>query len=690
MAVLNSIRKRGIFLILIIAMALFAFILSDIITKGTSAGDIQNVVASVNGEEVSREEFMTKVENYSRNLGPNASQSVAMKQVWDQELRTILFNQQAESLGLQVSEEELNDQMALTLANNPTFQDENGMYNEAKVVEYVAAIRSNPSMKAEWDLFINGLREGLLQQKYVNLVRSGMITTLAEGEQQYHFENDKINIEYVQVPYDKIADEDVDVTDAEIEKYVRANPDQFEVDPMVDIEYVSFKEEPSVEDIEAAKTEVQELAVEFENTEDFELFITDHSDTPFNDRWLAQENLPDNIKDTLLTLPQGKVYGPYKDGPTTFKISKIVAARQLPDSAEARHILIPIGLNRTDSITRTPTQAKNFADSLLVELQKNKSKFTTFVEDYSSDSGSVENGGHYDYFGYNTMVAPFRDFVFEGNVGDMGVVETQFGYHIIEVEGQKNIHPVYKIATVSKAIEPSESTLSLVFSESAKFEEAARDGDFAQVAADKGLTPKPVNRIGKLDSNIPGIGNNRTIINWAFEEGTSVGDVKRFNVNDSYVVAYLTRKSDKKSLMSVSEASAIVTPILKKQKKAQLIREGISGSTLQEVASSQNVTVKTASALTRSNPTIAGAGTEPLVVGKAFGVGQGQTTELIDGEAGVYQVRVLSVTEAPALDNYAAYANQLNSINTQSTINKNVFEALKKKADIEDNRADFY
>ncbi len=689
MAVLNSIRKRGFFLILIIALALFAFVLDGLINKKTSGGgDVQNVVAAINGEEITREDFMTQVENYQRSLGPSASQSLAMNQVWDRELRTILYKQQAEKLGLSVGEEEINDQLRLTLSNNPTFQDENGFYSEAKVVEYVASIKGNPALKQEWNNFIEGLREGLIQQKYVNLVRSGMITTLAEGEQQYRFENDKVNIEYVQVPYSKIADEDVPVTDAEIEKYIREHADEFEVDPMVDIEYVSFEESPSIEDIDNARAEMEGLVTPFENAEDVELFITDNSDVANNDRWLAAEDFPEVLKDTLLTLPQGKVFGPYKDG-ETFKISKVTASIQMPDSVEARHILIRPGLSPVDSITRSTAQARSFADSLLTVLKADKSKFATFVEKYSTDTGSVEKGGHYDYFGYNTMVAPFRDFCFEGKVGDLGVVETQFGFHIIEVEGQKGIHPAYKIATVTKEIEPSESTLSMVFSESAKFEEAARDNDFAKAAEDKGLTPKPVNRIGKLDATIPGIGNNRTIINWAFQDETSVGDVKRFNINDSYVVARLTRKSDTKALMSVSEASATVTPILRKQKKAKKIREGISGATLQEIASSQNVTVKTASALTRSNPTIAGAGTEPVVVGRAFGVGEGQTTELIDGETGVFVVRVLAVTKAPDLENYAPYANQMSS-SAANTLSKSVFDALKNAADIEDNRADFY
>ncbi|MEZ4779701.1 MAG: peptidylprolyl isomerase [Flavobacteriaceae bacterium] len=689
MAILNSIRKRGFFLILIIALALFAFILSDIINKGGGNGNSQNIVATVNGKELSREYFMGKVDAYQRSLGPNANTSQAMNTVWDRELRTLLFNQQAEALGLGVSEDQLNETLALSLSNNPTFQDENGIYSEARVVEYVASIQNNAVAKQQWDEFINGVKESILQNNYINLVKSGLSTTVAEGEEQYHFENDQADIEYLHVPYTKIADEDVAVSDSDIEAYMRKHASEYEVDPIVDIQYISFAEEPSMEDIEAAKADMETLKEAFSNAEDAAAFIGENSDKPLVDRWYFEKDLPTALKDTILKVSRGSVYGPYTVE-KTLNISKITKTIQLPDSAEARHILIPVGLSKKDSITRTPQQAEALADSLLAVLKKDKSKFGDFVEKYSSDTGSAEKAGHYDWFGYNTMVAPFRDFCFEKNVGDMGVVETQFGYHLIEVEGQKNKKEAYKIATVTKEIEPSEATLSQVFSESAKFEEAVRSGDFTKIAEEKGLTPKPVNKIGKLDSNIPGIGYNRTIVNWAFQEDTKVGDVKRENINNMYVVVQLTRKSDKKALMSIAEASATVTPIIRNKKKAQKIRESIKGTTLQEMATSQNVATKTANAITRSTPTIAGAGTEPLVVGSIFGKAAGEMTPVIDGETGVFAVRVVSVNKAAGLESYAAYVNQLKSAVNSGAINTKVFNALKKAADIEDNRADFY
>ncbi len=689
MAVLNSIRKRGVFLILIIALALFSFILSDIINKGSSAASVQNVVATVNGTEILREDFMTQVDEYQRNLGPNAAASQAMNLVWDRQLKSLLYDQQVKALGLTISEEQLNDQLRMTLANNPTFQDENGLYSDARLLEYMAAIQNNARAKQQWDAFLKGVRESLGQSTYATLVASGMEVSMADGEQLYRFENDKIDIEYLHVPYSSIADEDVTVSESEIKTYIREHAQDFEVDPLVDLEYVIFEESASNEDMEAQKEDLTALIDGFNAADDVAFYVNDNSDQNFVDQWVRKEGMAQILRDSLLALPEGDVYGPYRDG-SNFKLSKVVATMQMPDSVEARHILIPVGLSRADSITRSPAEALAFADSLYAELKKNRRKFADFVRAHSSDLGSVEKGGHYDYFGYNTMVAPFRDFCFEGRTGDLGVVESQFGVHIIEIEGQKEKSTAYKVATISREIEPSEATLSLVFSESAKFEEAARNEGFSVAADQKGLTPRPVNRIGALDANIPGIGNNRSIINWAFQGDVAVGDVKRFNLNESYVVAQVTRKSTEKALMSVAEASATVTPILRKQKKAQIIRQGLSGTTLQELASSQNVTVKTASALTRATPTIAGAGTEPVVVGAAFGVGALNTTELIDGETGVFKVRVLSEQPAVDLENYSSYVNQIKSGLLVNAINTRIFNALKAIADIEDNRADFY
>ncbi|WP_034260837.1 peptidylprolyl isomerase [Altibacter lentus] len=705
MAVLNSIRKRGVFLIVIIALALFSFVLADVIRNGglgTEKG--QTTVATVNGEDISRQEFMEQVENTQRGLGPNAGANQAMNIVWDRELRRLLLQQQYEEIGLTAETELTNASLAKFLATNPTFQNEAGQFSQAKLQEYIADVRANnPVAYEQWLEYVENTKVAALETTYLNMVKSGLIATLAEGENQYRFENDKVNIQFVQVPYSSIADEDVPVSESEIAAYIKKHPKEYEVEAMADIQYVTYTEEPSKEDLDAAKADIMALledSVEyntvtkandtilgFRKTTNNEEFVNASSDVNFEDTYWFKNELPEVIRDTVFAMNVGDIFGPYEIE-NSLNLTKVIGMRQLPDTVSARHILIPTGMNPTDSIARTDEQAKATADSLLRVVRADRSKFVDLVTQYSSDSGSIAKGGKYENFTYGAMVPEFRDFTFENNTGDMGVVKTQFGYHVIEIENQKNTQKAVKLATISREIEPSEKTINDIFSKATTFELDAQKGDFAEVAAADNKTVKPVNKIGELDANIPGLGSNRSIVTWAFDEETNVGDVKRFNVPEGYVIAQLTRKNEK-GLMSVAEASAKVTPILRKQKKADKIRASITGTTLQDIASSQNVTVKNATAVTMANPTIADAGTEPKVVGAAFGTKAGETTKLIDGETGVFKVKVLALNKAPELDNYASFANQLNAKEVPA-INSKVYNALKSAAEIEDYRATFY
>ena len=228
-----------------------------------------------------------------------------------------------------------------------------------------------------------------------------------------------------------------------------------------------------------------------------------------------------------------------------------------------------------------------------------------------------------------------------------------------------------------------------MFNATSKFEIAIQDKDFQEVATKNSYEVKPVNGIKELDENIPGLGSQRSIVRWAFEDGTKVGDYKRFSIpNGGFVVVQLSA-SNKKGLMSVEAASVTAIPEIRKEKKAKMIREKIAGKSMDAIASSQNVTVQNASAVNMKNPTLSGAGNEPLVVGNAFGLKVGQKSKLIDGNNGVYMIEVTNKTEAPKLDNYQAVANRLTAARVGAAQVK-VYNALKEAAEIEDNRAKFY
>ena len=695
MAILNDIRKHGIFLIIIIALALFSFVLSGVIGNGNSTPKGESTVATINGVDLPREQFMKKVESIQRNLGPNSQTNQAMNIVWDRELRRVILSEQYESLGLTAEKEQINNSLRIALANNPTFQDEFGLFNELKLQEYLANVKNaadngNPQAYNAWLDFEANTENAVLESTYFNMIKGGLITTLADGEQEYHYENDNMDIEFMQIPYTNILDKDVVITDAEIESYIKSNPKDFEVDPQVDIQYVTFMEDPSTEDNENAKEDISKLINDFETTTTIPEFVNTNSDVSYTDRWFLKNQLPEDIASDLMVQNLNEIYGPFKDG-NAFSLARVYATTKMADSAKAKHILIRFtGLSSApQDVVRTKEEAKKLADSILKVVKRSRRKFDDLASKYSEDLSNKDKGGDLGYFTPGRMVKPFNDFIFENKVGKIGIAETDFGFHIIEITDQKNIQKAIKVALVVKKIEASEKTINEVFSKATKFEIAAGETDFVELAEASDLKSNPINKIGELDSNLPGINeNSRTLVSWAFNEDTNIGDIKRVNTNNGYIIAQLTRRNPK-GLKSLAEASATVTTILRNQKKAKLIKESITSTEINTVASDQGVSVKAVNAITMANPTIAGAGTEPKVIGVAFGLKVGETSGLIDGEKGVYMVKVTAINNAPELQDYSGFANTLNA-STLSTINTNAYNALKNEADIEDNRAAFF
>ena len=704
MAILNKIRQKTVVLILVIALALFAFILSSLFeNKDALFSKSQNIVATINGKDITREGFMQKVEQLQRQMGSNATNTQVMNRVWEQEVRQAVMETQFEKLEISVEKDQMRDLLKTSLATNQNFLNEAGIFDENKMNEYIANLKeTSPEGFASWVGYENQVAANALNQNYLNMVKAGLTGTLAEGKLEHELLGNKVDIKYAQIPFSSIADSLVSVSKSEISSYINAHQNDFKVDASRDIRFVEFREVASVEDENAIKAELntfingrfvdergrKDTIVAFSKVKDNETYVNTvaASNVKFDNRFVFKSSLPTVAADSIYNLNVGEVYGPYKhDG--AFKITKLVAVKQVPDSAKVRHILIPFrgAQSAGPDVVQTEAEAKLKADSLLTILKRNRSKFPEFVTAFSSDQGSVAKEGRYDWHAYNTMVPEFNDFEFDGKKGDLGVVKTVFGFHIMEVEGQKGKSKAVQVATIARKIEPSETTTDKVFRDASNFEINAGKGDFEALAKDNKFTVRPVNSIKVLDENIPGVGNQRPIVRWAFEEDLEVGDIKRFNIPNGYVIAQLVAKH-KEGLMSADDATARVLPLVRKEKKAELIKDRISATTLEDLIAAEKTSLRTASGVNMKNPTISGAGREPLVVGAAFGLNEGETSDLIVGSNGVYMVQVTKVTPAVELDNYQAAANRVEQ-EKASAVNSKLYNALKEASDIEDNRA---
>ncbi|RZN82463.1 MAG: peptidylprolyl isomerase [Winogradskyella sp.] len=710
MAVLNKIRQRSLVLILVIAMALFAFVIGDVFKNSDSFGTSQDIIATINGEDIKREPFMLAVQNRQQRSGPNATETQIKNQVYNEELRRIIHNTEFEKLGLSVEKDKMRELLETSFGAYPEFQNQDSIFDVNRLNAFIANLKDIQPQGAplstftinyaQWTNNEQSLASGALNQQYYNLVKAGVNATVAEAEDEYLADAQTVDVKYVQVPYTSIADSLVDVSKSEIKAYMEKNRDLYEVDETREILFVEFREDPSKEDEDALKalllglksdkfeynaaTKDTDTILGFDNTDNIEAFVNNNSDIKFSNEYLRPSQLG-AAKDSLANTKIGEYYGPYKDG-TFYKYSKVLDRASKADSVKVRHILIPyVGATRAAAdVTKTPEEAKATADSIFSALKGNRSKFKDLLE-LSSDKVSNEKEGVIE-FTYNQGFAPeFKAYAFDNKKGDMDVVETGFGYHIIEVLDQTSFNATTKLATIAREIEASEKTIDDVFNGKQKFEIAAESGDFRELAEERGLTAKPVT-FKELDENIPGIGSQRQIVRWAYDQDTKVGDYKSFTVSGvGFVVAQLVDVNEE-GLMDVESATTPVLAAVRKEKKAEIIRKKISATTLAEISTNQGQTVKTATGLTMKNTTLSGAGVEPKVIGSAFGLPQGAVSKPIDGEKGVYVVEVTKITEATKLENYAAILARLSNAR-KGTVQTQVYSALEKAADVDDNRA---
>ena len=716
MAILNQIRQRSLFLILVIAMALFSFVLADVIrnASGSSLPD-QNIIATINGIEMEREDFMKKVENLERQNRGSGTNVQSMNTVWDIELRKSVLASEFDKLGITVERDLMRDLLKNNLLSFDEFKDSQGEFDQRKLNEFISNLKeiSPETMDLQgaqvnyesWNNYESNIASSGLEKIYFDLIKSAINSTVFEGKTQYNYENDNVDLKYIKIPFSTIADSLVKVTKSDVKKYMKKNENDYQVKASRNLIYVKFQENPSKYDEKQIENQLTELLNDreefdfesktnkkilgFKNTRDNEEFLNLNSAIKLYDSYVFENSFSKEMAPIIYSLNKGEVYGPYKEG-EFIKITKLVDTKRIPDSVKVRHILIPYsGSLRSDpNETTTEEQAKKRADSIYRIVLRRPSKFKSLLS-LSSDVASNENDGEIEFSYIDGFAPEFRDFSFENRVGKISVVETDFGFHIIEILSQSKRKNAVKVANLGLKVEASERTIDSIFNITSKFEIATEKSNFRDVASEFNYKLNPVNNIRELNENIPGVGSQRAIVRWAYNPDTNLDDIRRFNLqNGGYLVAMLT-SINPEGLMSIDKASITAIPKIRNEKKAKMIMDKIKGRSLDDISSSQNQTIQTALAVNMKNPVLSGTGNEPNVVGYAFGIDEGVTSNGIIGNNGVFYIKVDRIKYANVISNYQNYMNFLNSI-TLGSYNSKVYEALLESAEIEDNRHLFY
>ncbi len=703
MALLGKIREKSIFLIIVIGLALFAFVISGALGSGNSDSTSNEPIGVINGKEIPLENFRFMVEQTERNFGLTTMQAV--DNVWKQYVRNFVFENQFEILGIDAGRDQIEQVVSSTesIINDERFTNEAGFFDFGLFTDFIVQMKNtNPQAYESWKQQELSIISSAKENIYFDLIKSSIAVTPKDAEIFYHLENDNIDFEYVKYPYSQISDTIFRFSDQEIKNYINKNQDKYMRDESRSLDYVAFFENATENDIKDIRESLIKLTenrleyndvskltdtiVGFYNTKYLNDFINRYSDEEFDSIYLAKGKLPSDYAEILFNLKIGESFGPYKDI-NSFKISKLVDKKR-NSSIRASHILISHNESnqKPPNVNRTKDDAKILANKLFRQILKNKSKFESLAEEFS-DGPSKSLGGDLGFFTEEQIEPAFFSFAKKNRIGKIGVVETSFGFHIVKIVDKQDL---VLLANLTKKIVPSEKTSNEVFKNATKFEMNSLNNDFKSAAQESGYNVRTVKNINKLDENLPGLPSQRRIIQWVFDDNREVGEIKRFDLSfGGYVVVKLKNINDK-GVAKVDEVRDEITSELLNKKKAELIiKDNSNITTLEKFAAKNKLEIITANAVNQKSGTIVGSGEESFIVGKAFGLDELQTSKLLIGNSGVYKLKITKKSIAEDLPDYSSLALKLEN-EERKNLPSLIISALENVAEIQDNREIFY
>jgi len=692
MSIIQNIREKGAWIIFtIIVIALIAFVLQDGI--GKQGNNTISDLGKVDGIAIQKTDFEEKVEIQVQNY---ASQGIKREQIigflWNQEVDRILYKNEQSKLGITVGSKEITD---VLFGTESPFKQEftdpaTGEFkvNDAKqAIAQVKKSKNQEQINQIEKMYIEPSIENRLRNKYQALVVKGVQVPSWMVQKQYAELNSIANISLVGVPYATIADSTIKISDDEVASYIKENAAAFQVEETSkNISFVGFSAAPTSADSAVVLNSIVALKEEFQAAQDPAVFLNKAgSDLPYYNSYISNNALQVPNKDAIIAAGVGNTYGPYIDG-KNYTIAKVIGVKQWPDSASVRHILVATA-GQNGQLVRDDSAAKKLIDSIRTAIAGG-ANFDAMVQKYSDDAGSKANGGKYEMFAQAQMVGPFNDFSFDNNVGSKGVVKTDFGYHYIEILKQTPRSPAYKIAYLSKAILPSNETISAASAAAAAFASSSKDAkSFNEQAVKLNKQAYPATGIKAMDYEIAGIGESRTLVRWIFEKEVNTVS-EPTEVGENYFVAVITGE-DKAGLASVAAARPQVEGVIRDQKKAIQIKQTFKGSTIEEVAANVKSIVQTADSINFNYSMIPGIGNEPKLVGAAFNKTLlNKVSGPIAGNAGVFAITVTSQGAKAAAFDLAGFEAELLNRTRSVVYRTNI--GLKKVAKIVDNRFKAY
>ncbi len=699
MAVIGKIRNRmGGLLVVAVGGALLLFVISDFLENrrgvrgGTSVGEIA-------GEEIDVKTFERRVDEQAEVYRSNGTtvdanlQEQIRNNVWNELLRERTLLAQATKAGFgdmgSFSREEFDDirfgnNVMPDFKGNQNFQGPDGQPDKAKLRNYFKTIQE------QFPMFYELQKRTFVTErvitKYNTLVKKSCFANNAQVADDFTQKNAKATFNFVAKRYDSEPDSLYAVSDDDLNRYYSAHKDEkkWEQKASRSFTYVRFPVTATESDIAEAGKELQDLVDAFTaaHGKADSAFVMANADTKNAAATAYTEGSADKLNDSLIThADTGAVVGPFRTG----DVWKLVKVKELADVAEARvrHILLSTQGGKPED------EVKQRADSILAAVKRDKSKFEALVKKYSEDPGSVQNGGVYEWFDKQRMVPEFTKASFDEKVGAITVCKTSYGFHIVEVLGQRT-RKERRVLTVDRRSKPLPGTFKNVYKAANDFSLRATDtASFRKLAEEQGLSLTPVQDLRPDQKFVPGLQEANSVVAWANHAELDGKPSAPIESGEAYVVCLL-QKIKEDGAPALEDVREPFTREVIKEKKGEAFAKQMEGKTdLNALATETKGTMQTASDLPFNTFSLPGGYSETEVIGRIFAIPAGQTSKPLVGETGVYVVSMTAVNAAPEMTDAAGERKQLVD-RLRARADGQLFNALRNAADVKDERSKFY
>lgn len=709
MATLQNIRNRGPLLVIVIGVALAAFVLGDLFNSGSLLmGKARDRAFVVNGEVITTQQYSEKITEFEEfqkmisgqsSLDENTSLQIR-EAVYQQIVRNRLIEDQASDLGMVVSKEEINDlvhgeSISPILQQLPFFVDpQTGAFSRMALIEFLNVINTaspDPQeqqlvnqYKSLWLFIENMITTQRLEEKYVSLLSNSVIVNDIEAKTSFDLSQQNSDLGYVMQSYFTIPDSAVTVTDKEIKSFYDKHKKSYKMEtPLVKISYFTTPINPSDEDFTEIEQQSETAFAQLQTTSTPATVVADYSDTPYRDVYLGENMLTPAQLDFARSAAIDEMYGPAREG-DSFQIYKLIDKTTAPDSVHLSMMAVP-----SSTVVGQDSIITNFIDSIYNLIQGGES-FGLVANNLNPNSNGGDVGWAREIdllpFGLNMVKE-----VFSAPVGQPVKISVPGQEIIFQVEERTRPVNKYKLAVVNMPVVPSEKTSNNIDNNLNQLVSTPDIGKkFNELASEAGYMVMPSMTFSSNDFSLGQIPGSRQVITWAANE-KEVGAVRKFDLTNLRIVARVDEQIPA-GITPLSEVSESIKSRLINDKKAEKLIAELNQknlTSLEDYAENMNSIVDTVRFVNFTTQNITGIGFEPVINSIASFAPIGQTVGPMQGNLGVFVANVTNRTEGTAeYDEEAQKATILN--NNAYRIQMQAIETLKDELGVVDTRYRFF